>query len=56
MKKLAEGFLLDQVNVLNGLPITGWTHAPFPYQTNASHISITVPMPSENRFYRLRRP
>jgi hypothetical protein len=32
-----------------------WSQVAFPYQTNAGQISITVPMPAGNRFYRLRR-
>ena len=47
----ATGFLLDQ-----SLTVTGvWSQVAFPYITNAD-ISITVPMPAGNKFYRLRKP
>jgi hypothetical protein len=49
----ADGFVLEAVNTLN---VTGWTQVPFPYQTNATHISITVPMPIGSKFFRLREP
>ena len=48
----ATGFLLDQ-----SLAVTGaWSQAAFPYSTNATEISITVPSPAGNKFYRLRQP
>ncbi len=48
----ATGFLLDQ-----SLTVTGaWSQVSFPYTTNATQISITVPAPAGNRFYRLRKP
>lgn len=50
----ASGFILDQTAILSGTP--SWTQVAFPYQTNATHIYITVPMPSANNFYRLRKP
>jgi hypothetical protein len=47
----ATGFVLDQ-----SLTVTGvWSQVAFPYATNATHISITVPA-AGNKFYRLRRP
>ncbi len=51
----ATGFFLDQSTTLNG-PSTPWTQVAFPYQTNATRISITVPSPVGNKFYRLRNP
>ncbi len=52
----ATGFLLDQATSLVSPPATNaWSQVAFPYQTNATHISITVP-PSGNKFYRLRKP
>jgi hypothetical protein len=52
----AEGFVLDQTSALASPPAaTVWTQVPFPYQTNASQISVTV-TPAGNRFYRLRQP
>ncbi len=48
----AAGFVLDQ-----SLTVTGtWSQVSFPYATNATEISITVPAPSGNKFYRLRYP
>jgi hypothetical protein len=53
----AEGFLLDQSGVLatpaSAIP---WSQVGFPYQTNGGNISITVPAPAGNRYYRLRKP
>ena len=47
----ATGFVLD-----HSLTVTGaWSQVAFPYATNATHISITVPS-SGNKFYRLRKP
>ena len=48
----ATGFVLEQ-----SLTVTGaWAQVAFPYATNATHLSITVPAPAGNKFYRLRRP
>ena len=48
----ATGFVLDQ-----SLTVTGaWSQVSFPYTTNATQISLTVPAPIGNKFYRLRRP
>jgi len=52
----ATGFVLDQTATLTGSPTIPWAQVAFPYQTNATHISITVPMPTGNKFYRLRKP
>jgi uncharacterized delta-60 repeat protein len=47
----ASGFVLDQ-----GLSATGtWSQVTFPYETNAAGISISLPTPAGNRFYRLRK-
>ena len=47
----ATGFVLDQ-----GLTATGaWSQVSFPYTTNATDISISIPAPAGNRFYRLRK-
>lgn len=32
-----------------------WAQVPFPYTTNATEISQSVPSPAGNRFYRLRK-
>lgn len=46
------GFVLDQ-----SLTVTGaWSQVSFPYTTNATDISITVPAQAGNKFYRLRKP
>lgn len=45
------GFVLDQ-----SLTATGaWSQVTFPYTTNATDISITVPAPDGTQFYRLRK-
>ena len=50
--KPSVGFVLDQ-----SLTVTGaWSQVSFPYTTNATDISITVPAPMGNSFYRLRFP
>jgi hypothetical protein len=52
----ATGFVLDQATSLVSPPATNvWSQVAFPYQTNATHISIIV-APSGNKFYRLRKP
>ena len=53
----ATGFVLDQATALAVAPTaTTWTTAVFPYQTNASQISIvTAPSPAQ-KYYRLRKP
>ena len=52
----ATGFVLDQTLALATPPATSvWSQVPFPYQTNATHISITLP-PAAGMFYRLRKP
>lgn len=53
----ATDVLLDQATALSGTPAaTVWSQVGFPYQTNATHISITVPMPTGTKYYRLRKP
>jgi hypothetical protein len=32
-----------------------WSQVAFPYTTNATDLSISVPAPTGNKFYRLRR-
>jgi len=45
--------------VLEWSPAVGtgavWAQVPFPYTTNATEISQSVPSPAGNRFYRLRK-
>ena len=50
--KPATGFVLDQSLTAS----SGWSQVAFPYTTNATDISITVPSPVGNKFYRLRLP
>jgi hypothetical protein len=53
----ATGFVLDQATALTSPPAAiAWSQVPFPYSTNATHISLTVPSPVGNKFYRLRSP
>ena len=53
----ATGFVLDQTLSLASPPAAiSWSQAPFPYQTNATHISITVPPGMGSKFYRLQKP
>jgi hypothetical protein len=53
----ATGFVLDQTTALASPPAaTIWSQVAFPYQTNATHISITVPPGAGSKFYRLRKP
>lgn len=48
----STGFVLDQ-----SLTVTGaWSQVSFPYTTNTTDISITLPAPVGNKFYRLRLP
>jgi hypothetical protein len=51
----AANFVLEEAGDLNASPI-GWTQLPPPYQTNATHVSITLPPTAANKFYRLRKP
>ena len=51
----ATDFVLDQTTALATAPAaTAWSQVPFPYSTNTTHISITVPAPMGTKFYRLR--
>jgi hypothetical protein len=53
----ATGFVLEQTASLVSPPATNsWTQVPFPYQTNATDISVTVTSPTGNKFYRLHKP
>lgn len=53
----ATGFVLDQTTALAVPPgASAWSPVPFPYSTNATQISISVPAPVGNKFYRLRKP
>ncbi len=50
----ATGWVLEQAAVLGGGP-SSWTEVPMPYQTNATHVFIALPVPVGNSFFRLRR-
>ena len=53
----ATGFVLDQTTSLASPPASiAWSQVAFPYATNATHISITVPPGVGSKFYRLRHP
>ena len=48
---------MDRTGALAAPPAAiSWSPVSFPYQTNATHIYITVPVPAGNQFYRLRKP
>ena len=51
----AANFVVEEADDLNASPL-GWSQLPFAYQTNATHVSITLPLTAENKFYRLRKP
>lgn len=53
----ATGFVLDQSLGLNASPSpTLWTPVSFPYQTNASQISVIAQPSPDQRYFRLRKP
>ena len=53
----ATGFVLDQTTSLASPPASiAWSQVAFPYATNATYISITVPPGVGSKFYRLRHP
>ena len=47
----ATGFVLEQSPTVSG----AWSQVPFPYATNTTDISISLPTPAGNKFYRLRK-
>lgn len=52
----ATGFVLDQAASLVASPATtAWSQVSSPYQTNATHIFVTIPAAAPG-FYRLRKP
>jgi len=50
----AANFVLDRSGSLSSAP-AAWSQVGFPYQTNGTHIFITLPAPSANGFFRLRK-
>jgi len=54
--KPADGWVLDETGAVTSPPSAiSWSQVAFPYQTNATTILLTVPSPTGNRFYRLRK-
>ena len=53
----ADGWFLDETGNMAAPPMAiPWSQvSPASYQTNTTHVSITLPSPSGNRYYRLRR-
>jgi hypothetical protein len=50
-------FVLDETTDLVSPPAAGsWTQLPLPYQTNATHVFVTLQPSSVTKFYRLRKP
>ena len=39
-----------------GIQNRRWAQVPFPYQTNATQVAVTLPLAAGNKFYRLRKP
>lgn len=50
----ASGWILDRSPVLGAGP-GSWTEVASGYQTNATHISVTIQAPVGNAFFRLRK-
>ena len=48
------GFVLDETTLLGGPP-SSWSPVANVYETNESHVSITVPAPMGSKYYRLRK-
>ena len=53
----AQGWVLDETANMAAPPMAiSWSPvSAASYQTNATHISVTIPAPAGNRYYRLRR-
>lgn len=52
----AGDFFGGAIGVWNDTVVVGASGEAMPYETNAMDISITVPLPAPNTFYRLRTP
>jgi hypothetical protein len=48
------GFVLDETTVLGGPP-SSWNPVANSYETNATHVSITISAPMGAKYYRLRK-
>jgi hypothetical protein len=53
---LASDFWLEQARDLNSSAQISWTQVPFPYETNAANVAITLPLAAGNKFFRLHKP
>jgi hypothetical protein len=51
----ANNWVLDESPILLSSPPHPWAQVAFPYETNATHIYVTVPAPAAHKFYRLRK-
>jgi hypothetical protein len=52
-----NGWVLDfATGLVIPAPPNTWQPVPAAYQTNATEISVCIPVTPRNRFYRLRRP
>ena len=49
-------FVLEVAEDLGGGPMIDWGQVSSQYQTNATHISVTLPLTASNKFYRLHKP
>lgn len=55
--KPATDFLLEESATLAPTPGTAWMQVPVEnYQTNATHVFLTIPAAAASRFYHLRKP
>ena len=54
--KPADGWVLDEATALGSTPAaTSWSQVAAPYDSNPTTFSVTVPSPTGNKFYRLRK-
>lgn len=54
--KPADGVVLQQVSGISGSPVVGWADVPVSvYQTNETHISLTLAAPVGMQIFQLRR-
>lgn len=51
----ATGWVLDRTSALVDAA-TSWTEVSASYQTNNTHVLVTIPMSAEDTFFRLRKP
>jgi FG-GAP repeat len=54
--RLFSGYRLECSTNLTDTGNVTWSEVPLPYQTNATHISVTVPFFGRSSYYRLRKP